>query len=76
AHLRLAVRRARRRAPQATVLAAFWSAEDDALASGAARAGADGLARSLSDVVAFCLGHPDRKPTVAAAGPELRRAEG
>ncbi|HEY0291123.1 MAG TPA: AI-2E family transporter, partial [Hansschlegelia sp.] len=47
AHLRLAVRRARRRAPQATVLAAFWSAEDDALASGAARAGADGLARSL-----------------------------
>ncbi|MFD1702249.1 AI-2E family transporter [Methylopila henanensis] len=54
AHLRLAVRRVRRRAPDATVVLGCWGGEDS-VAGAARRAGADAVGRSLPEVVALCL---------------------
>nr|WP_271201936.1 AI-2E family transporter [Methylopila turkensis] len=54
AHLRLAVRRVRRRAPGAMVVLGCWGGEDS-VAGAARRAGADAVGRSLPEVVALCL---------------------
>ena len=70
AHLRLAVRRIRRRAPGATIVLGCWSAEDDAGEAAVRRAGADAVGRSLREVVALCLAAGEPQPVGGeAAGP-------
>ncbi|MFC7053520.1 AI-2E family transporter [Hansschlegelia quercus] len=54
AHLRLAVRRAKRRAPQSVIVLGCWST-DEAETAGARKAGADAVGRSLTEVVSLCL---------------------
>jgi predicted PurR-regulated permease PerM len=72
AHLRLAVRRARRRAPQSVIVLGCWST-DEADTAGARRAGADAVGRSLTEVVSLCLefGRPKASPAKAGVRPEV-----
>ncbi|MET0314609.1 MAG: AI-2E family transporter [Hansschlegelia sp.] len=71
AHLRLAVRRARRRAPHSVIVLGCWST-DEADTAGARRAGADAVGRSLTEVVSLCLevGLP-KTPAKTGARPEV-----
>ncbi|GLK55973.1 putative PurR-regulated permease PerM [Methylopila capsulata] len=72
AHLRLAVRRIRRRAPGATVVLGCWSIEGEAGETAMRRAGADAVGRSLPEVVALCLAAGEPQPeTGLAEGPVL-----
>lgn len=55
AHVRLAVRRVRRRAPSAVVVVGCWTDDADFSSEALKRSGADAVATGLRDVVQSCL---------------------
>lgn len=69
AHMRLAVRRARRRAPHAVIVLGCWSTDE--AETGGSRTGAEAVGRSLSEVIALCLGVGEPAPIPARIEPAL-----
>ncbi len=67
ARVRFAVRRLRRRRPEAKILAAFWGLEASAAKELCAQAKADFCATRLADAVSFCVGEAKAAAGKAAA---------
>lgn len=66
AHLRLAVRRIRRRVPKAIVVLGCWSAEGEDDDVEIRRSGPDAIGRNLKDVVKLCLDASAPQPALTA----------